>query len=44
MSKRGQKLFISDIKESVDAIMDYVSTSDYEGFVKDRRTYILNDT
>ncbi len=39
MSKRSQKLFIMDIKESVDAILNYVATSDYEHFIKDRKTY-----
>ena len=39
MSKRKQKLFIIDIQESVDAILDYVNTYDYESFVQDRKTY-----
>lgn len=39
MSKRSQTLFIMDIKESVDAILSYVATSDYESFIKDRKTY-----
>jgi len=39
MSKRRQQLFIYDIKESVDAILDYVSTMDFESFTNDRKTY-----
>jgi len=38
MSKRRQKLFVYDIKESVDAILDYVSTMDFESFSNDRKT------
>jgi len=40
MSKRRQQLFIYDIKESVDAILDYVSTMDFESFTNDRKTHI----
>lgn len=38
MSKRGQKLFVYDIKDSVDAILDYVNTLNFESFTNDRKT------
>ncbi len=39
MSKRDEKLFIYDIKESVDAILSYIDKIDFDEFKNDRKTY-----
>ena len=39
MSKRDEKLFIQDIKESVDAILSYVDGISFDIFEQDRKTY-----
>lgn len=39
MSKRDEKLFIVDIKESVDAIFVYVEGMHLDEFIADRKTY-----
>ena len=39
MSKRDVRLFINDIRESVEAILDYVDKMDIDTFTKDRKTY-----
>ncbi|AFV98022.1 hypothetical protein B649_08550 [Candidatus Sulfuricurvum sp. RIFRC-1] len=39
MSKRDEKLFINDIKESVDAILEYVEGMSFDEFITDRKTY-----
>lgn len=39
MSKRDEKLFIVDIKESVDAIFEYVEGMNLNEFIADRKTY-----
>ena len=39
MSNRDVRLFINDIRESVEAILDYVDKMDIDAFAKDRKTY-----
>jgi len=39
MPKRDMKLFVSDIKESCEAIFEYVKYLDFDDFIKDRKTY-----
>jgi len=39
MSKRDIRLFIIDIKESIEAIFEYVKDEDLDSFIKDRKTY-----
>ena len=40
MSKtRDIRLFVGDVKESIEAIREYVEGLDFEGFAKDRKTY-----
>lgn len=39
MSKRDFRLFVVDIKESTEAIFNYVEEIDKEGFKNDRKTY-----
>lgn len=39
MSKRDVKLFVNDIKESIEAIFEYVKDLDFDDFVDDRKTY-----
>ena len=39
MPKRDMKLFVSDIKESCEAIFEYVKDLDFDDFIKDRKTY-----
>jgi len=39
MSKRDKKLFIIDIKESIEAIFEYTKDYSIETFVNDRKTY-----
>jgi len=39
MYKRDIRLFISDIKESIKAIFEYVKDLDFDSFTKDRKTY-----
>ena len=39
MSSRNNKLYISDILESIDAINDYLCNVDFESFCNDRKTY-----
>jgi len=37
--KRDIRLFVNDIKESCEAISDYIEDMDFEGFINDRKTY-----
>ena len=37
--KRDILLFITDIKESIEAIYTYIKDEDYDNFVEDRKTY-----
>ena len=39
MSKRDIKLFITDIKESIEAIFEYIKDEDFNSFINDRKTY-----
>ncbi len=39
MSERSQKLFLSDIIESIDAIRVYVAGVDFDYFCSDRKTF-----
>lgn len=39
MSKRGIKLYIEDILESIDAIEEFTKDIGYEEFCNDRKTY-----
>jgi len=39
MSKRDVRLFIDDIKDSLEAIVSYVEAMNLENFLKDRKTY-----
>jgi len=39
MSKRDIRLFLFDIKSSVDAIQNYVEGMSYDDFINDRKTY-----
>jgi uncharacterized protein with HEPN domain len=39
MSERSQKLFLSDIIESIDAIQIYVAGADFDYFCSDRKTF-----
>lgn len=39
MSKRDEKLFIVDIKESLDAIFEHVERMNLDEFIADRKTY-----
>lgn len=39
MSERNIALFVSDILESIEAILDFVQESSYESFISDRKTY-----
>ncbi|MCL4430949.1 MAG: DUF86 domain-containing protein [Epsilonproteobacteria bacterium] len=39
MSKRDERLFITDIKESVDAIFEYVEGMNLDEFIADQKTY-----
>ena len=36
MSKRDVLLFITDIKESIEAIFEYIKDEDYDNFIEDR--------
>jgi uncharacterized protein with HEPN domain len=38
MSKRDVRLFIDDIKDSLEAIVSYVEAMNLENFLKDRKT------
>lgn len=37
--KRDYKLFVIDIKESIEAIFDYVKDLNFDEFINDRKTY-----
>jgi len=39
MSKRDLRLFVYDIKDSVEAILSYVDAMSLENFLQDRKTY-----
>ncbi len=39
MPKRDLRLFVSDIKESIEAIFSYIDAMSYEIFIQDRKTY-----
>ncbi len=39
MFKRDEKLFINDVKESVDAILEYIQDMNIDEFSNDRKTY-----
>lgn len=39
MSKRDLRLFVNDIKESIEAIFIYVDGISFETFTQDRKTY-----
>jgi len=39
MSKRDVRLFIQDIKESIEAIFEYMKDENLESFSNDRKTY-----
>lgn len=40
MSKRSIELYLLDIKDSGNAILEYVKDLDFESFVRDRKTYM----
>ncbi|NWF66595.1 MAG: DUF86 domain-containing protein [Campylobacterales bacterium] len=39
MSKRDFRLFVNDIKESCEAIFEYVKELNFDEFIEDRKTY-----
>ena len=39
MSKRDQKLYLYDIRDSIEAIFSYISDMDKDEFIQDRKTY-----
>lgn len=39
MSKRDLRLFVHDMKESIEAIVSYIDGMSYETFIHDRKTY-----
>jgi hypothetical protein len=39
MPKRDLKLFVNDIKESIEAIFDYIKILEFDEFIEDRKTY-----
>ena len=39
MSKRDERLFVYDIRDSVDAILSYVNGMSFDEFENDRKTY-----
>jgi len=41
MSKRDQKLYLYDIRDSIEAIFSYISDMDKDEFIQDRKTYLL---
>lgn len=40
MSKRSYELYLLDIKDSGNAILEYVKDLDFKSFLKDRKTYM----
>ncbi len=39
MSKRDQKLYLYDIRDSIEAIFSYIADMDKDDFIQDRKTY-----